>query len=323
MVMKQLRDELVDACSWGDEDRARALVSTLGEQPRRATALLDVMLKDPDAQVRQAAAFGLGELGGSASARLLEQQLAIEEARGDYDGESVVEAIVKALGRVEEASVRSTLVRRLEKLAKGKPEPSDVFSVVHALWRRRHPELLPVVRRSLESMTPARYKSLLGLLVLLEKTPDELRSWALDPSIPVEHKTGVITVLEEELPGELLSTLPAFISSAHAALETVAGPQDERNPVAYYGECLASLLLRHREQILLTLSEGPRSELRDLARKLIVATAPNSSLRAAVLLQLIGQTEDAPLIEAHRPTDPTLAKVFDDAAQALRQLEKE
>ena len=37
------------------------------------------------------------------------------------------------------------------------------------------------------------------------------------------------------------------------------------------------------------------------------------------LLQFIGQPEDVALIEAYRPTDPTLAKVFDDAAQALRQ----
>ncbi|WP_309890889.1 hypothetical protein [Archangium sp.] len=276
------------------------------------------MLKDPDAQVRQSAAFGLGELGGTASARLLEQQLAIEEARGDYDGASVVEAIVGALGRIEEAGVRATLVRRLEKLAAGKPEPSDVFSVVHALWRKRHPELLPVIQRTLEQLPAARYKSLLGLFVLLEKTPEALRSWALDPSIVVDHKTGVITVLEEELPGELLATLPSFISSAHASLETVAGPQDERHPVAYYCECLASLLLRHKEQVLPALSKEARSELRALARKLIVVTAPNSSLRAAVLLQLIGQPEDAALIEAHRPTDPTLAKVFDDAAHALR-----
>jgi hypothetical protein len=233
--MEQLRDELVDACAWGEEDRARALVSRMGEQPRRARALLEAMLKDPDARVRQAAAFGLGELGGTASARLLEQQLATEEARDDDDGESVVEAIVRALGRLEETSVRATLVRRLERLAAGKPAPGDVFSVVHALWKRRHPELLPVVRRSLMQLGSAHYKGLQGLLVLLEKTPEELRSWARDPSIPVEHKTGVITVLEEELPEELFSTLPSFISAARALLENTAGPRDERDPVAYYG----------------------------------------------------------------------------------------
>ncbi len=318
--MEQLRGELVDACAWGEEARARTLVSKLGEQPRKARALLDAMLKDPDARVRQAAAFGLGELGGAANARLLEQQLAIEEAREDDDGESVVEEIVRALGRIEDTNVRATLVRRLETLAAGKPEPGDVYSLVHALWKRRHKDLLPVIQRSLEQLQPRRYKSLQGLRVLLEKTPDELVSWALDPSVPVEHKTGVITVLEEELPGELLPTLTPFISTAHALLEAVAGPRDERDPVAYYCECLASLLLRHREQILsAALPEKTRSELRDLARKLIVVTAPNSSLRAAVLLQLIGQPEDAALIEAHRPEEPILAKVFDDAARALRQ----
>lgn len=316
--MEQLRGALVDACAWGEEERARALVSRLGEQPRKARALLDAMLKEPDARVRQAAAFGLGELGGAASARLLEQQLAIEEARDDYDGESVVEEIVRALGRIEDASTRAALVRRLERLAAGKPDPGDVYSIVHALWRRRHEDLVPVIQRSLEQLTPGHYKSLQGLLVLLEKTPEELRSWTLDPSIPVEHKTGVITVLEEELPGELLPTLTSFISTARALLETAAGPRDERDPVAYYCECLASLLLRHREQVLTALPEEARSELRDLARKLIVATAPNSSLRAAVLLQLIGLPEDAALIEAHRPEEPTLAKVFDDAARALR-----
>ncbi|HEX8437872.1 hypothetical protein [Archangium sp.] len=280
------------------------------------------MLEEPDVHARQAAAFGLGELGGTANTRLLEQQLAREEARGDYDGESVVEAIVRALGHIKEESVRATLVRRLEKLAAGQPAPGDVFSVVHALWRRRHPALLPVVRRSLERLAPARYKSLQGLLVLLEKTPEELRSWALDPSISVEHKTGVITVMEEDLPGELLPTLPSFISTALTLLETTAGQRDEREPVAYYCECLASLLLRHREQVMPVLSEEVRTRLRELARKLIVATAPNSSLRAAVLLQLIGQRADAALIEAHRPAEPTLAKVFDDAAQALRHPRK-
>jgi hypothetical protein len=134
----------------------------------------------------------------------------------------------------------------------------------------------------------------------------------------LEEKTGVITVLEEELPEALCSALPSFISSARAMLETVAGPRDERDPIVYHCECLASLLLRHGEQPLLALPGEARSELRDLMRKLVVATAPNPSLRAAVLLQLIGRPEDADLLEAHRPAEPVLAKVFEDAARSLR-----
>ena len=61
--LQQLRDELVDACAWGEEARARVLVSKLGTQPRKAKTLLEAMLKDPAAQVRQAAVFCLGELG--------------------------------------------------------------------------------------------------------------------------------------------------------------------------------------------------------------------------------------------------------------------
>ncbi|AKJ01835.1 Hypothetical protein AA314_03461 [Archangium gephyra] len=38
------------------------------------------------------------------------------------------------------------------------------------------------------------------------------------------------------------------------------------------------------------------------------------------MLQHVGQREDIPLLEANRPAEPILAKVFDEAAQALRQL---
>ncbi|HSP77645.1 MAG TPA: hypothetical protein VLQ93_03905, partial [Myxococcaceae bacterium] len=44
----------------------------------------------------------------------------------------------------------------------------------------------------------------------------------------------------------------------------------------------------------------------------------DGSLRAAVLLQEVGQPEDAELLLAHRPAEPILAKVFDDAVTALR-----
>jgi hypothetical protein len=63
-----------------------------------------------------------------------------------------------------------------------------------------------------------------------------------------------------------------------------------------------------------------RSELRDVARSLVVA--PNNSLRAALILQLVGSPDDAVLLDAHRPDEPILAKVFDDAARALRGIGK-
>ncbi|AKJ02559.1 Hypothetical protein AA314_04185 [Archangium gephyra] len=47
-------------------------------------------------------------------------------------------------------------------------------------------------------------------------------------------------------------------------------------------------------------------------------TLINCAIRAAVLLQYVGSPEDADLLLAHRPAEPILAKVFDDAAQALR-----
>ena len=317
--LEQLRDELVDACAWGEEARARALVSKLGTQPRKARALLEAMLKAPDAQVRQAAAFGLGELGGAASVRLLEQQLALEEAQGDHDGESVAEAITTALGNIEEAGARTTLVRRLERQARGRPQPGEVSSLANALWRRRHPDLLPLVQQSLERLDPRVSSSLHGLRALLERTPEELCTWARDLSVPLEHKTSVMTVLEADLPGALLSTLPAFISEANTLVETAVGQQGE---ASYYCERLLSFLLSRREQILPVLPEESRSELRAVVRRLVASVAPNCSSRATLLLQFIGQREDAALIEAHRPAEPLLAKVFDEAAQALRRLQK-
>jgi PAS domain-containing protein len=309
----QWQQELVDACKYGEETRAGALVTQLGA--RTARPLLEDMLTNPDARVRQAAAFGLGTLGGATSARRLEQQLAIEEARGDYDGASVVEAITQALGRITESGARATLVRRLERLMAGTPDPGDVSELAHALWRRRHPDLLPSVRRSLEQMSPPASRPLHGLLLLLEKSPEELRQWAREPSVPVEHKTGVLTVLEEELPDALVSALPSFISVAHTLSETAARQQGE---ASYYCDRLLILLLLHEERVLPALPLESRSELRALAQTLVTATALNCALRAASLLKFVGQPEDADLIEAHRPAEPVLAKVFDDAAQALR-----
>lgn len=309
----QWQQELVDACKYGEEARAGVLVTQLGA--RKARPLLEDMLTNPDALVRQAAAFGLGALGGATSARRLEQQLAIEEAREDADGESVVEAITQALGRITESGARASLVRRLERLVAGTPDPGDVSALAHALWRRRHPELLPSVRRSLEQMGPPASRPLHGLLMLLEKSPEELRQWACEPSVPLEHKTGVLTVLEEELPDTLVSALPSFISVAQALSGAAARQQGE---ASYYCDRLLILLLLQEERVLPTLPPESRSELRELARTLVAATALNCSLRAASLLKFVGQPEDASLIEAHRPAEPVLAKVFDDAARALR-----
>jgi hypothetical protein len=315
----QLQDELVKVLKEGNEGRARKLVLLLGEKPRQIRAVLEAMLDHADALVRQAAAFGLGELGGAASARRLEQQLAVEEARRDYDGESVVEELTRALGRIEEDSARASLVRRLERLTAGKSDPSGINELALALWRRRHPELIPALRRSLERLPVPEQRPLGGLLVLMEESPDALRTWALTPSIPVEQKTDVLVLLEEDLPDALLPTLPAFISLAPQLFEKPVG---RKSGAAYYCEHLFSLLLAHRERTLVALPEEARSTLRTVARDLVVATSPVPSLWAAVLLKAVGRPEDAEVLEAHCPADPTFAKVFKDAAHTLRSLRK-
>lgn len=311
----QVQEELVDALKWGEEDRARALLSQLGAGPRKIRAVLESMLASSDALVRHAAVFGLGELGGAAIVRRLERQLALEEARGDYDGDSVADAITRTMGHIEEAGARATLVRRLERLIAQKADLSDVNAVAHALWRKRHPELLPAVRKAMDQLAPPFLNSLHGLLLLLEKSPEELRSWVRDQSIPVEHKTEVLTVLEEEVPDPLISTLPSFISTAHALVESALSQGKE---AAYYCERLFVMLLLHREHLLPALSEEARSELRTVARSLVPAVSPNCSFRAAVLLQYIGRPEDAAIIEANRPEDSVGAEAFDAIARALR-----
>jgi hypothetical protein len=46
-----------------------------------------------------------------------------------------------------------------------------------------------------------------------------------------------------------------------------------------------------------------------------------SALPAAVVLKLVGQPEDAVLLESRRPADdPGFAEVFDEAARVLRNL---
>ncbi len=318
MDIERWRDELVTACKFGEESRAQALVRQPG--PRKARALLEAMLEEPAPLVRQAAVFGLGELGGNASARRLEQQLALEEARRDHDGESVVEAITQALGHIEATRARDVLVRRLERLTASEAGRSDMNTVACALWRRRHPHLLPVVREAIARLDPPQPTPLHGLLVLLEKPPGELGTWARDLSVPVEQKAEVLAVLTEEIPEPLWATLPAFIATAQALADTAAR---QKGAATYYCEDLFALLLLHPEHLLPNLPEEARSQLREVARRCVAASSsPNCSLRAAVLLGHVGRPEDAPLIEAHRPAEPVLAKVFDDAAQALHRLQE-
>jgi len=311
---EQWKDELVDAYKFGEETHARALVSQ--PSPRKARALLEAMLEEPYGLMRQAAVFGLAELGGASSIKRLEQQLALEEARGDYDGSSVVEAITQELGRIEETGARAPLVRRLQRLAPGKDAHSDANTLARSLWRHHHPDLLPVVRNAHERLGLSAMNSLHGLLLLLEKSPEELRTWAQDSSVPVKHKTEVLTVLEEKVPEAWVPTLPAFISVAQALLEPAVS---QRGEAAYYCERLLILLLR-QEHVLPTLPPESHSALHAVARRLLAAHSLNCVVRAANMLELIGLPEDAPLLEAHRPTEPVLAKVFDEAARVLRGL---
>lgn len=309
--VKQWRDALVEACEDGDGTRARTLVLQPG--PRRARALLEGMLADPDALVRQAASWGLGELGGAASARRLEQQLAIEESRRDHDGASVVEAITQALGRIKEAGSRATLVRRLQRLVPGRDILSEVNPLARALWRHRHPDLLPSVREALEQLDLSELNSLRGLRLLLEKSPEELRTWAQDMSVPVRDKTEVLTVLEEEVPHAWMPTLSSFISTAEAMIDNAVSEDGE---AAYFCERLLLLLLG-QERLLPRVAPEVRSDLRILARRLLAAASLNCVTRAASLLALIGQPEDVALLERYRPAEPILAKLFDEAAQVL------
>ncbi len=314
----RIQDELIDAFKWGDEVRARALVSQLGEGPHEIRATLEAMLDNPFGLARQAAVFGLGELGGEASVVRLERQLAIEEERSDYDGEAVEEDIIQALGCIDAASARASLVRKLERLAAGAPERSSVHVLARALWRRRHPDLIPVVRRSIERMPLQAPHDLHGLLVLLEKSPEELMAWVLDRGVPVDFKTEVITLLAEDIPDAWVSTLSAFISAAHTLSELAIS---QGGDAAYYCERLLRCL--HGHQLLLgELPEAARSELHALARILVAAPDLNCCFQAASMLRIVGSPEDAAIVEAHRPPHPDLARDFDEIARALRKLQR-
>jgi hypothetical protein len=315
MDLEQVQNELVDACAWGEEDRAYELVERLGAE-EQARALLETLLQRPEARARQAAALGLGILGGALSVKCLEQRLILDEAWTDSEGKSAVEEIIRSLGRIEDASAGAALVRKLERLtATAEPTPGDVSLVAHSLWRRRYPGLLPAVRDSLDQLEPKARGSLPGLLVLLEKTPDELQAWALDPSVSVEDKAHVVMVLDSDLPSSLIPTLPSFISAATALLEQ---PSSRPGATSFYCYHLFSLILLYEERILPMLPEESRAELRTLARRVVESADPKCSFEAAIMLESVGLPEDATVIEASRLEDSFSARPFEHIARSLR-----
>jgi len=299
-------DSLVEAFQQGDEVRAREAVSRLGPG---AEAWLVRSMESPDAALRRAAAFGLGVLGGASNLRRLEQQLVSEEARGDLEGKSVAEVVTQALGELREAEARGGLTRRLERLTRGAPGASELYTLAHALWKRRHPELLPVVEQALRKLPSPVSNPLQGLHVLLSKRPESLRDWAGDASVALADKTRVLAVLEADLPDAWLPSLAAFIPSSIS---------DSSASAREYAECLLAVLLAHRERVLPSLPGDARTKLRSLALGMLGSQDPDLSLRSAILLQSVGRPEDAAAIEAHRPQDSVGARAFDEAAHALR-----
>jgi hypothetical protein len=312
----QLQEQLVDAFEEGEEDRAGALVAMLAEQSQKARAVLEEMLGSEDASVRRAAAFGLGGLSGTAIVKCLEHQLAVEEARNNLDGESVLEVIMQALGRIKETGARSSLIRTFKRLvAEEGPASSDVEDMVYALWRKRHSELIPVIQSAVEQLPSGQSFRLSALLRLLKTQPQALATWILDTSASLREKTGVLTILDEEIPDELLPVVSAFITAANA-LPNPDVKQDGDG--SYYCNRLFTTILEHSERVLPALPAEARSELRALARKCVASRELGCALRAAVVLGRVGRPKDARLLEVHRPVDPGFAKVFDDAVESLK-----
>jgi hypothetical protein len=310
-----LHEALIRAFKQGDEAGARAVVFQLGTAERQRRTALEALLRSPLALARQSAVFGLEMLGGAASARLLEQQLAAEEAREDLDGASVVEDIVRALGRIEASRARAILVKRLERLVQGEPELSEVNALARMLWRKRHPELIPAVQRSLARLSLPAPHGLHALRVLLETSPEALPAWALDPDVPAADKSRVLSLLEEELPEAWEPVLSAFLSAAQGGAESAAHPGGEPS---YFCERFLSLVLTHQERLLPHAPEALRASLRVLARSLIPNASMGCALRAAAVLKFVGTPEDAAFLDAHCPSDATFAQVFRNAARILR-----
>lgn len=316
--LEQWRSALVDAFHWGEQERARTLVAALREaQPRRVQGVLEQMLQSPDGKVRQAAAFGLGELGGPANARRLEQQLLLEESRGGYDASSVVQVVTQALGQLKSARSRATLVRRLNRLAAGAPEGSDVDDLTYALWRKRHPELIPAVRGALERIAPPASEGLLALLRLLENSSEELRVWIEDESVPVEQKTKVLTVLDEEVPDELVPLLPSFIFLARSIIGVASTRKGQERR---FCDRLFTLLLLHRERLLPALPPKARAGLREVARRMVAAPETVRIIKAATILEYVGHREDADLLAEYKSQDDVLGRVYEEAIEVLRKL---
>jgi HEAT repeat protein len=316
--LEQWRSALVDAFHWGENERARTLVATLRDaQPMRARSVLEQMLQSPDGKVRQAAAFGLGELGGPTSVRRLEQQLLLEESRGDHDASSVVQVITQALSQLKNSSARTTLVRRLNRLAAGAPEGSDVDDLTYALWRKRHPELIPAVRGALERIAPPASEGLQALLRLLENSPEELQVWIEDGSVPIEQKTKILTVLDEEVPEGLVPLISAFILLARSIIEAASARKGQERR---FCDRLFTLLLLHRERLLPALPPEARAVLREEARRMVAAPESVRIIKAATLLAYVGHREDADLLAEHKPQDEVLGWVYEEAVEVLSKL---
>ena len=311
----EFQQALVEAFDWDDEERARGVVARFGEQPRRARAALEEMLESPDASVRRAGAFGLGELGGTASVKRLEEQMSLEEAREDYDGSSVLEVITEALGRIKGSGARSTLLRRFKRVVARKPSGYDLDEVTYALWQKRHPDLIPEVRAALAQIEPKLGHRLRMLLHLLETSPDKLAAWLQDRAVPASEKTDVLTLLDFSLPDDFLPILPAFIAAGRA-VQDAASVKDSAE--AEYCERLFVTLMIHWKRVEPALSAEERGHLQELARLCITSADSSCNIRAAGTLGRVGTPEDIPLLDAHRPEHPVLNELFDKAIRAIR-----